>query len=70
MTDHLDRLVASGVITIEREPTTGVVRIRLTQSAWEQMSQATAHVVAHSPTTHIRADKQRTIQRRRDHERY
>ena len=41
--DHLDKLVASGVIVVERDPVTGETKIKLTRAAWESM------VTAHSP---------------------
>ena len=36
MSDHLDKLVASGVVTVTRE-SNGVVRVRLTEPAWRSM---------------------------------
>lgn len=47
--DHLDRLIASGVITVERELSTGVVRVKLTASAWESMLTSQEARAAHSP---------------------
>ena len=63
MTDHLDKLVADGVITIERLAD-GTTRIELTEAAWMTMTDATSNLPRTQPMP--RADKQRASQRRRD----